>query len=81
VELAQGRVKWFDAQKGYGFIERDGERDVFVHFSSIQDQGYRTLNDGETVEYELVETERGPQAHNVRRTQRAAAPAEVKALW
>ena len=77
--MAQGKVKWFDAQKGFGFIERDGQRDVFVHFSSIVEQGYRTLNDGEEVEYELVETERGPQAHNVRRTQKAEAAIAAKA--
>jgi CspA family cold shock protein len=83
--LALGKVKWFDAQKGFGFIERDGQRDVFVHFSSIQEQGYRSLNDGEEVEYELAETERGPQAQNVRRTQKveaaATSPVEAKAPW
>lgn len=63
----RGKVKWFDAQKGYGFIEREGQKDVFVHFSVIQEQGYKTLTDGEEVEYDLAETERGPQARNVRR--------------
>ena len=63
----RGRVKWFDAQKGYGFIERDGQKDVFVHFSVIQEQGYKSLADGEEVEYELADTDRGPQARNVRR--------------
>ncbi|MBM3473231.1 MAG: cold shock domain-containing protein [Armatimonadetes bacterium] len=63
----RGKVKWFDAQKGYGFIERDGLKDVFVHFSVIQEQGYKSLADGEEVEYELAETDRGPQARNVRR--------------
>jgi len=63
----RGKVKWFDAQKGYGFIEREGLKDVFVHFSVIQEQGYKSLADGEEVEYELAETERGPQARNVRR--------------
>ncbi|MBM3501291.1 MAG: cold shock domain-containing protein [Armatimonadetes bacterium] len=63
----RGRVKWFDAQKGYGFIERDGQKDVFVHFSVIQEQGYKSLADGEEVDYELAETDRGPQARNVRR--------------
>ena len=75
--MAIGKVKWFDAQKGFGFIEREGQRDVFVHFSQIQEQGYRSLNDGEEVEYELVETEKGPQAHNVERISRGA---EVAAL-
>jgi CspA family cold shock protein len=63
----RGKVKWFDAQKGYGFIERDGLKDVFVHFSVIQEQGYKSLADGEEVEYELADTDRGPQARNVRR--------------
>ena len=77
--MSKGRVKWFDAQKGYGFIEREGQRDVFVHYSSIEQQGYRTLNDGEEVEYELVEAERGPQAQKVRRSQRAEVVAEPPA--
>jgi len=63
----RGKVKWFDAQKGYGFIEREGQKDVFVHFSVIQEQGYKSLADGEEVEYELADTDRGPQARNVRR--------------
>ena len=63
----RGKVKWFDAQKGYGFIEREGLKDVFVHFSVIQEQGYKSLTDGEEVEYELADTDRGPQARNVRR--------------
>jgi CspA family cold shock protein len=71
----RGKVKWFDAQKGYGFIQRDGQKDVFVHFSVIQEQGYKALADGEEVDYEVAETDRGPQARNVRRlrTQEAAA--------
>ena len=60
-----GRVKWFDAQKGYGFIEREGQQDVFVHFSTIQMDGYRALDDGEEVEFDIVEGDRGPQATNV----------------
>lgn len=60
-----GRVKWFDAQKGYGFIERDDEADVFVHYSAIQQEGFKTLDDGELVEFELVHGDRGPQAANV----------------
>jgi CspA family cold shock protein len=71
--LLRSRVKWFDAQKGYGFIRRDGESDVFVHYSAILEEGYRTLNDGEEVEYEIVETDRGPQARNVRRLQKQEA--------
>jgi len=61
----RGRVKWFDAQKGYGFIEREGEEDVFVHYSAIQEEGYKTLDDGEEVEFDVVQGDRGPQAANV----------------
>jgi len=81
-----GRVKWFDAQKGYGFIEREGERDVFVHFSVIQMEGYKTLDDGEEVEFDIVESDRGPQAANVTRLGRAEpeepfAADDSEALW
>jgi len=60
-----GEVKWFDSKKGYGFIEREDGDDVFVHFSAIQDDGFKTLEDGEEVEFEIVEGDRGPQAENV----------------
>lgn len=70
VVILTDKVKWFDAVKGFGFIEREDQQDVFVHYSEIVGNGYRSLNDGEEVDYELVETERGPQAHNVRRTQK-----------
>ncbi|HWR38638.1 MAG TPA: cold shock domain-containing protein [Patescibacteria group bacterium] len=60
-----GKVKWFSAEKGYGFIEREDGGDVFVHFSAIQDQGFKTLNEGQEVEFEIVEGARGPQAANV----------------
>lgn len=63
----RGKVKWFDAKKGFGFIERPGEEDVFVHFSMIQQKGYKTLDDGEEVECEIVMGDRGPQATNVTR--------------
>ena len=49
-----GRVKWFSAEKGYGFIEREGGPDVFVHYSAIQDEGFRTLDEGQEVEFEIV---------------------------
>ena len=60
-----GTVKWFDEKKGYGFIEREDGDDVFVHFSAIQDEGFKTLEDGEKVEFEIVEGDRGPQAAQV----------------
>lgn len=62
-----GRIKWFDAQKGYGFIERDGEPDVFVHYSAIKMEGFKTLDDGEQVEFEIVQGQKGPAAANVTR--------------
>jgi CspA family cold shock protein len=61
----QGTVKWFDEQKGYGFIEREDGDDVFVHFSAIEEEGFKTLEDGQKVEFEVVDGERGPQAENV----------------
>lgn len=60
-----GKVKWFSAEKGYGFIERPEGDDVFVHFSAIKDEGFKTLNEGQDVEFEIVEGVRGPQASNV----------------
>ncbi len=62
----QGKVKWFSPEKGYGFIEQEeGEGDVFVHFSAIQEDGFKTLEEGQDVEFEIVEGDRGPQAANV----------------
>ncbi|SDC68120.1 MULTISPECIES: cold-shock protein [unclassified Candidatus Frackibacter] len=61
----QGNVKWFDGQKGYGFIEQAEGDDVFVHFSAIQEEGFKNLEEGEAVEFEVVEGDRGPQAENV----------------
>ena len=60
-----GTVKWFNAQKGYGFIEREGGKDVFVHFSAIQGEGYRNLTQGEKVEFAIEDSEKGPQAVSV----------------
>lgn len=60
-----GKVKWFNAEKGYGFIEREDGGDVFVHFTAIQDQGFKTLAEGQVVEFEIVDGARGPQAANV----------------
>jgi CspA family cold shock protein len=61
----QGKVKWFNAEKGYGFIEREDGGDVFVHFSAIQTDGFKTLDEGQAVEFDIVEGARGPQAANV----------------
>ncbi|WCK54177.1 cold shock domain-containing protein [Aneurinibacillus sp. Ricciae_BoGa-3] len=61
----QGKVKWFNAEKGFGFIEREDGDDVFVHFSAIQSEGFKTLEEGQSVEFEIVEGARGPQAANV----------------
>ncbi len=63
-----GKVKWFSAEKGYGFIAREDGDDVFVHFSAINDEGFKTLNEGQEVEFEIVEGARGPQASNVSKT-------------
>ena len=63
--MKQGTVKWFNSEKGFGFIEVDGENDVFVHFSAIQGEGFKTLDEGQKVEFEVVEGNRGPQAANV----------------
>jgi cold shock protein len=60
-----GKVKWFNNAKGYGFIEREGGSDVFVHFSAVQGNGFRTLEEGQAVEFEIVDGPKGPQAGNV----------------
>jgi CspA family cold shock protein len=60
-----GTVKWFNAAKGYGFIAHDGGKDVFVHYSAIAMDGYRSLNEGDKVEFTIVEGNKGPQAENV----------------
>ncbi len=65
--MANGTVKWFNNRKGYGFINEEDGRDIFVHFSSIQMEGYKTLNEGERVTFEIEESDRGPEAKNVRR--------------
>lgn len=61
----QGTVKWFNPEKGYGFIEVEEGKDVFVHYSEIQEEGFKTLEEGQAVEFEIVEGNRGPQAANV----------------
>jgi CspA family cold shock protein len=62
----QGTVKWFNAEKGYGFIAREGADDVFVHFSSIQGDGYRSLEEGQRVEFDVAPGRKGEEAQNVR---------------
>ncbi|PRO65649.1 cold-shock protein [Alkalicoccus urumqiensis] len=63
--MTQGTVKWFNAEKGFGFIEVEGQDDVFVHFSAIQGEGFKTLDEGQTVNFEIEQGQRGPQAANV----------------
>lgn len=63
--MAEGKVKWFNAQKGYGFIEIDGGEDVFVHYAQIQDDGFKTLDEGQRVQFEVVKGPKGLQAKNV----------------
>jgi CspA family cold shock protein len=60
-----GKVKWFSPEKGYGFIEQEDGKDVFVHFSAVQGDGFKTLAEGESVEFDIVDGPRGPQAANV----------------
>ncbi|MCW2634816.1 MAG: cspA [Blastococcus sp.] len=63
--VAQGTVKWFNAEKGFGFIAVDGGQDVFVHYSAIQMEGYKSLEEGQRVSFEVVQGEKGPQADHV----------------
>ena len=65
--MESGVVKWFNPEKGFGFIEREGGDDVFVHFSDIVSDGYRTLDEGDAVTFEVAEGDRGPKATNVTR--------------
>ena len=60
-----GKVKWFNAEKGFGFIEREGGDDVFVHFSAVKGEGYKSLDEGQNVQFDIEKGQRGPQAVNV----------------
>ena len=65
--MENGTVKWFNAEKGFGFIEREGADDVFVHFSAIEEDGFKTLDEGQAVTFDIEEGDRGPQAANVKK--------------
>ncbi|WP_047152070.1 cold-shock protein [Aneurinibacillus tyrosinisolvens] len=65
--MERGKVKWFNGEKGFGFIEREGGEDVFVHFSAIQGEGFKSLDEGQEVEFDVENGQRGPQAANVRK--------------
>ena len=64
--MPQGKVKWFNPQKGFGFIEQDGGEDIFVHYSNIQGNGYKTLEEGQAVEFDVAPGRKGDEAQNVR---------------
>ena len=66
-----GKIKWFNNEKGYGFIEGEHDEDIFVHYSAIKQDGYKSLSEGQMVEYELLETEKGLQAINVKEVSNA----------
>jgi len=66
--MLKGKVKWFSDAKGYGFIEVDGRKDVFVHYSAIQKEGFKTLEEGQEVRFEIIDGTKGPQASNVLNT-------------
>ncbi|MCB2180744.1 MAG: cold-shock protein [Desulfobulbaceae bacterium] len=65
--MVEGKVKWFNESKGFGFIEREDGDDVFVHFSAIEEEGFKTLNEGQAVTFEIVDGQKGPAAANVKK--------------
>jgi CspA family cold shock protein len=67
--MEKGTVKWFNATKGFGFISRDGQEDIFVHYKAIEGKGYKSLNEGEVVEFEIEEGPKGKQAANVKKVE------------
>ncbi len=68
--MASGKIKWFDNKKGFGFISQASGQDVFVHHSSIEGEGFKTLEEGEDVSFEIIESDKGPKAQNVQRQSR-----------
>ncbi len=79
--MPTGKVKWFNDQKGYGFIERDDGEDVFVHYTAIAGEGYRSLTEGSVVEFDIQQDTKGPRAVNVVVTQAAEAPPRNTDAW
>jgi CspA family cold shock protein len=67
--MASGKVKWWDNKKGFGFIEQPGGQDVFVHYTGIRGEGFKVLNEGEEVIFDIIASEKGPKAENVQRAQ------------
>lgn len=65
IRMATGKVKWFNAEKGYGFVTSDDGTDIFVHYSAIQGEGFKTLDEGQAVSFDVTQSDRGPQASNV----------------
>ncbi len=76
--MAEGTVKWFNPKKGYGFIATDDGRDVFVHYANISGQGFKTLREGDTVSFDIVEGEKGLRAENVEKSAKKEAATEKK---